>query len=77
MSKEDKIRVIENINATMKVEDLELSEETRKLAMKNNYYLNFNQVSAAEILSASIKSVMDTTDLESTVYTRLQKIHND
>jgi len=42
-----------------------------------NKIVNFNQVSAAEILSASIKSVMDTTDLESTVYTRLQKIHND
>ena len=54
-----------------------IREFARQLAIKNNYYLNFNQVSAEKILNASIKSVMDTTDLENVIYMCLQKIHND
>lgn len=39
-------------------------EFLRQLALKNNYKLNLQNVPAKELLNASIKSIIDTTDLE-------------
>lgn len=52
-------------------------EFIRQLALKNNYYLNFNSVSSSELLNASIKSVIDTTDLANIVFKCLEKIKQD
>lgn len=40
-----------------------IREFIRQLALKNGYYLNFNSVSTEDLLNASIKSIVDTTDL--------------
>lgn len=49
-------------------------EFIRQLALKNNYYLNFNSVSSTELLNASIKSVIDTTDLINIIFKCLENI---
>lgn len=51
-------------------------EFIRQLALKNNYYLNFNSVSSTELLNASIKSVIDTTDLANIIFKCLEDIKN-
>lgn len=51
-------------------------EFIRQLALKNNYYLNFNSVSSTELLNASIKSVIDTTDLANIILKCLEDIKN-
>lgn len=51
-------------------------EFIRQLALKNNYYLNFNSVSSTELLNASIKSVIDTTDLVNIIFKCLEDIKN-
>lgn len=51
-------------------------EFIRQLALKNNYYLNFNSVSAIELLSASIISVVDTTNLSNVIFRCLENIKN-
>lgn len=51
-------------------------EFIRQLALKNNYYLNFNSVSSTELLNASIKSVIDTTDLANIIFKCLENIKN-
>lgn len=51
-------------------------EFIRQLALKNNYYLNFNSVSSTELLNASIKSVIDTTDLANIIFKCLEVIKN-
>lgn len=47
-------------------------EFIRQLALKNGYYLNFNSVSPIELLNASIKSVIDTTDLSNIIFKCLE-----
>ncbi len=47
-------------------------EFIRQLALKNGYYLNFNSVSPIELLNASIKSVIDTTDLANIIFKCLE-----
>ena len=49
-------------------------EFIRQLALKNNYYLNFDLVSSTELLNASIKSVIDTTDLSNIIFKCLEDI---
>ena len=49
-----------------------IREFIRQLAMYNGYYLNYNMVSAEEMLSASIKSVIDIQDLEDKINKCLQ-----
>ena len=49
-----------------------IREFIRQLAKYNGYYLNYNMVSAVEMLSASIKSVIDIQDLEDKIYKCLQ-----
>ncbi len=51
-------------------------EFIRQLALKNNYYLNFNLVSSTKLLNASIKSVIDTTDLSNIIFKCLEDIKN-
>lgn len=51
-------------------------EFIRQLALKNSYYLNFNLVSSTELLNASIKSVIDTTDLSNIIFKCLEDIKN-
>lgn len=43
-------------------------EFLRQLALKNNYILNLHKISSAELLDASIKSIVDTTELEKLLY---------
>ena len=49
-----------------------IREFIRQLAKYNGYYLNFNMVSTEEMLLASIKSVIDTKELEDKIYKCLQ-----
>ncbi len=48
-------------------------EFLRQLALKNNYFLNLQNVNPKEILNASIKSIIDTTDLERLLLQCLEK----
>lgn len=43
-------------------------EFLRQLALKNNYILNLQNVPAKELLNASIKSIVDTSDLEKLLF---------
>ena len=49
-------------------------EFLRQLALKNDYELNYQNVSFKELFDASIKSIADTTDLEKLIYKCLDKI---
>lgn len=51
-----------------------IREFIRQLALKNGYYLNFNSVSPKELLNASIKSIIDTTDLTYVILECLEKL---
>ena len=51
-----------------------IREFIRQLAKRNGYKLNFNNVSAEEMLMASIKSVTDTKELEEKIFNCLTKI---
>lgn len=51
-----------------------IREFIRQLALRNNYYLNFNVVSPSSLLQASIKSVIDTRDLENIIFKCLEAI---
>ena len=51
-----------------------IREFIRQLALKNNYYLNFNLVDSQKMLNASIKSVVDASDLEIQIYSCLDEI---
>ena len=48
-------------------------EFLRQLALKNDYILNFQNVKPTKLLDASIKSIVDTTDLEKYLYECLEK----
>ena len=48
-------------------------EFLRQLSLKNGYILNLQNVSPKELLSASIKSIIDTSDLEKYLYKCLEK----
>lgn len=47
-------------------------EFLRQLALKNNYILNFKNVNAEDFLNASIRSIIDTSDLEKLIYKCLE-----
>ena len=49
-------------------------EFLRQLSLKNNYILNLKNVDAKEFLNASIKSIIDTTDLERLLYICIEKV---
>lgn len=51
-----------------------IREFARQLALKNGYLLNLTKVSPREMLEASKKSVIDTTDLESIITRCLENI---
>lgn len=51
-----------------------IREFIRQLALKNGYYLNFHSVSTADLLNASIKSIVDITDLEDIIFRCLEKL---
>lgn len=53
-----------------------IREFARQLALNNDYILNLTKVSPKEMLEASKKSVVDTTDLEKIVEDCLQSIEN-
>lgn len=48
-------------------------EFLRQLALKNNYILNLKNVSAKDLLNASIKSIVDTSSLEELLYICLEE----
>ena len=48
-------------------------EFLRQLALKNNYILNLKNVSAKDLLNASIKSIVDTSYLEDLLYICLEE----
>lgn len=48
-------------------------EFIRQLALKNGYILNLKKVSPQEMLNSSIKSIIDTTDLEKNIEKMLEK----
>ena len=48
-------------------------EFIRQLALKNGYVLNLKNTPPQEVLDASIKSVIDTTDLEKIIEEMLEK----
>ena len=48
-------------------------EFIRQLALENGYILNLKNVSPEDVLNASIKSVVDTTDLEKIIDEMLEK----
>lgn len=48
-------------------------EFLRQLSLKNNYILNFQNADAKELLDASIRSIIDTTNLEKLLYQCLNK----
>ncbi len=50
-----------------------IREFIRQLALKNNYYLNFNLVLSTDLLNACIKSVIDTTSLTDIIFKCLEK----
>lgn len=49
-------------------------EFMRQIALKYNYRLNLHNVDAKDILNASIKSIIDVTDLENIIYKCLEPI---
>lgn len=51
-----------------------IREFARQLALKNGYILNLTNISPQEMLEASKKSVVDTTDLEKIIEKCLEKI---
>ena len=51
-----------------------IREFIRQLALKNGYILNLKKVLPREMLEASKKSVIDTTDLEKLIESCLEKI---
>lgn len=51
-----------------------IREFIRQLALRNDYLLNLKKVSPEEMLSASKKSVIDTTDLENILEKCLEKL---
>lgn len=53
-----------------------IREFIRQLALKNGYTLNLKKVLPTEMLEASKKSVIDTTDLEKLIESCLEKIKN-
>ena len=50
-----------------------IREFIRELALKNGYVLNLSNVSPSDFLKASIKSIVDTTDLSNLIATCLQQ----
>lgn len=50
-----------------------IREFIRELALKNGYILNLSNVSPADFLKASIKSIVDTTDLTKLIFTCLEE----
>lgn len=48
-------------------------EFLRQLALKNGYILNLQNVDAQSLLNASIKSIIDTSDLENLLYKCLEE----
>lgn len=46
-------------------------EFIRQIALKNGYILNLKNISPKEVFDASVKSVIDTTDLENIIYKML------
>ena len=48
-------------------------EFLRQLALKNGYILNFQNVDSKKLLDASIKSIVNTTDLEKYLYECLEE----
>ena len=48
-------------------------EFLRQLSLKNGYVLNLHKVSPQKLLNASIKSIIDTADLEKYLYACLEK----
>lgn len=48
-------------------------EFLRQLSLKNGYILNLHKVSPQKLLNASIKSIIDTADLEKYLYACLEK----
>lgn len=54
-----------------------IREFIRQLALKNNYYLNFNLVSSQELLNASIKSIVDTSDLSNVIFKCLETLNQE
>ena len=53
-----------------------IREFIRQLALKNGYILNLKKVSPQEMFKASIKSIIDTTDLEKLIEICLEKKPN-
>lgn len=51
-----------------------IREFIRQLAVKNGYELNLSKINSYEMLEASIKSVVDDSDLEKIIYKCLQKM---
>ena len=47
-------------------------EFIRELALKNGYVLNLSKVSPSDFLSASIKSIVDTSDLSKLIFQCLE-----
>lgn len=50
-----------------------IREFIRELALKNDYILNLSKISPSDFLSASIKSIADTSDLSKLIYICLEK----
>ena len=50
-----------------------IREFIRELALKNAYVLNLSKVSPTDFLNASIKSIVDTTDLAQLIFTCLEE----
>ena len=50
-----------------------IREFIRELALKNGYVLNLSNVSPSNFLNASIKSIVDTTDLTKLIFTCLEE----
>ena len=48
-------------------------EFLRQLSLKNGYILNLHKISPQKLFNASIKSIIDTADLENYLYTCLEK----
>ena len=48
-------------------------EFLRQLSLKNGYILNLHKISPQKLFNASIKSIIDTADLEKYLYTCLEK----
>ena len=47
-------------------------EFLRQLSLKNGYILNLYKVNSQELLNASIRSIVDTSDLENCLYKCLE-----